>query len=155
MKNEKVLKLIDEMSEVLSLLIELRKKGRFREALEKIDETLHNYFKCESKFIYSLSEDFLIDALKEEKGLSSEQLVSLAEILSEKGDILLEQNNLRESQKILKNALKIYYFLNEDQDFFSFKNMNKMVHDHLVHQLYRHIMNYDKLLLDLSLQYYS
>ncbi|HAF28827.1 MAG TPA: hypothetical protein DCG75_07240 [Bacteroidales bacterium] len=127
MENEKVLKLIDEVSEVLSLLIELRKKGRFREALEKIDETLQNYFRCDSKFLYSVSEDFLIDALKEDRGLSSEQLVSLADILSEKGNILLEQNNLRESQQVLKNTLKIYYFLNEDQDFFSFKNMNKMV----------------------------
>lgn len=127
MENEKVLKLIDEVSEVLSLLIELRRKGRFREALEKIDETLQNYFRCDSKFLYSVSEDFLINALKEDKGLSSEQLVSLADILSEKGNILLEQNNLRESQKVLKNTLKIYYFLNEDQDFFSFKNMNKMV----------------------------
>ncbi len=127
MENEKILKLIDEVSEVLSLLIELRKKGRFREALEKIDETLLNYFECDSDFMYSISEDFLVDALKTEKGLSLEQIVSLAEILNEKGDILLEQNNLRESREILKNTLKIYYFLNEDQDFFSFKNMNKMV----------------------------
>jgi len=126
-ENEKVLKLINEVSEVLSLLIELRKKGRFREALEKIDETLLKYFECDSDFIYSISEDFLVDALKTKKGLSSEQIVSLAEILNEKGDILLEQNNLRESREILKNTLKIYYFLNEDQDFFSFKNMNKMV----------------------------
>lgn len=127
MENEKILKLIDEVSEVLSLLIELRKKGRFREALEKIDETLLNYFECDSDFMYSVSEDFLVDALKTEKGLTSEQIVSLAEVLNEKGDILLEQNNLRESREILKNTLKIYYFLNEDQDFFSFKNMNKMV----------------------------
>jgi hypothetical protein len=126
-KNEQVLKLIDDISEVLSLLIVLRKKGRFREALEKIDETLLNYFKLDEDFMYSVSEDFLVNALKEDRGLSSEQMVSLAEILSEKGDILLEQNNLRESQAVLKNTLKIYYFLNEDQDFFSFKNMNKMV----------------------------
>ena len=127
MENEKVLKLIDEVTKVLSLLIELRKKGRFREAIEMIDETLTNYFNCESEFIYTVSEDLLINALRQEKGLTSEELVSLAEILSEKGDILLEQNNLRESQRILKNSLKIYYFLNEDQDFFSFRNMNKMV----------------------------
>jgi hypothetical protein len=126
-ENEKVLKLIDEVSKVLSLLIELRKKGRFREALEKIDETLLNYFKFDKDCMYTISEDFLVDVLKEDSDLSSEQMVSLAEILNEKGDILLEQNNLRESQKVLKNTLKIYYFLNEDQDFFSFKNMNKMV----------------------------
>jgi len=126
-KNKKVLKLIEEASEALSLLIELKKKGRFREAIEKVDETLLTYFKYDSSYMYSISEDFFIDILKEDKGLSSEQLESLAEILNEKGDILLEQNNLRESQKVLKNSLKIYYFLNEDQDFFSFKNMNKMV----------------------------
>jgi len=126
-ENEKVLKLINDVSEVLSILIELKKNGRFREALEKIDEALLKYFNFNSDFFYSISEEFLINALKEEKGLSSKQLSTLAEILSEKGDILLEQNNLKDSQKVLKNTLKIYYFLNEDQDFFSFKNMNKML----------------------------
>jgi len=126
-ENEKVLKLIDDVSGVLVILMELKKKGRFREALEKIDETLLKYFHFKSDFIYSVSENFLVDALKEQKGLSHEQMATLAEILSEKGDILLEQNNLRDSKRILKNTLKIYYFLNEDQDFFSFKNLNKMV----------------------------
>ena len=127
MEKEKVLKLIDEVSGVLSILIELKKKGKFQEALAKIDETLLKYFDFDADFIYSISEDFLMDVLKEKKGLSLEQLASIAEILSEKGDILLEQNNLKDSQEVLKNTLKIYYFLNDDQDFFSFKNMNKMM----------------------------
>ncbi len=127
MEKKNVLKLIDEVSEILAILIELKRKGRFREALEKIDETLLKYFKFDSEFIYSLSEDFLINALKQEKGFDSEHLASLAELLSEKGDILFEQNNLKDSCKVFKNTLKIYYFLNEDQDFFSFKNMNKML----------------------------
>jgi hypothetical protein len=126
-EKDKVLKLIDEVSDVLSILIELKKKGRFREALERIDETLLKYFDFDVNYMYSLSEDFLVDALKQEKGLDSEQLVYLAEILSEKGDILLEQNDLKKSRDVLKNSLKIYYFLNDDQDFFSFKNMNKML----------------------------
>ncbi len=126
--NEKVLLLIDEISNVLALLIELKKKGQFSEALENVDKTLLNYFKCDHEFIYSVSEDFLINALKEEKGLSTEELSSLAELLHEQGDILFKQNNLKASSKILRNALKIYFFLNEDQDFFSFKNMNKMIH---------------------------
>lgn len=127
MENEKVLKLINDVSEVLSILIELKRNGRFREALEKIDETILKYFNFNAEFLYSVSEEFLINALKEEKGLSASELSTLAEILTEKGDVLLEQNNLKESQQVLKNTLKIYYFLNEDQDFFSFKNMNKML----------------------------
>jgi hypothetical protein len=126
-ENEKVLKLINDVSEVLSILIELKRNGRFREALEKIDETILKYFNFNAEFLYSVSEEFLINALKEEKGLSASELSTLAEILTEKGDVLLEQNNLKESQQVLKNTLKIYYFLNEDQDFFSFKNMNKML----------------------------
>jgi len=126
-ENKQILKVIEDVSEVLSLMIELKNSGRFREALEKIDDTLLKYFDCEKDFLYSVSEDFLINALKQKKGLNSKQLASIAELLSEKGDILLEQNNLRESRKVLRNTLKIYYFLNEDQDFFSFKNMNKMV----------------------------
>jgi hypothetical protein len=126
-ENKEILKVIEDVSEVLSIMIELKKSGRFREALEKIDDTFLKYFDCEKDFLYSVSEDFLMNALKQKKGLNSEQLASFAELLSEKGDILLEQNNLKESRKVLKNTLKIYYFLNEDQDFFSFKNMNKMV----------------------------
>ena len=124
---EKIIKLIDEISQVLAMLIELKKKGKFKEAIDNIDKTLLTYFDCDSEFVYSVSEDFFINALKEEKGLASEELITLAELLHEKGDILFRQNNLRASKKVLKNTLKIYYFLNEDQDFFSFKNMNKMV----------------------------
>jgi len=125
--NEKVLLLIDEISNVLALLIELKKKGQFSEALENVNKTLLKYFNCDHEFIYSVSEDFLINALKQEKGLSTEELSSLAELLHEQGDILFKQNDLKASSKILRNALKIYFFLNEDQDFFSFKNMNKMI----------------------------
>ncbi|HKL07578.1 MAG TPA: hypothetical protein VJ896_02315 [Bacteroidales bacterium] len=127
MDNNEVLKLIDEVSEVLSFLIELKRKGRFREALEKIDKTLLEYFHLDSDFVFSVSEDFFMDALKQKKKLTSGQLSTLAELLSEHGDILLEQNDLRQSQKVFKNTLKIYYFLNDKQDFFSFGNMNKMV----------------------------
>ena len=78
MENEKVLKLIDDVSGVLVILMELKRKGRFREALEKIDETLLKYFHFKSDFIYSVSENFLVDALKEQKGLSHEQMATLA-----------------------------------------------------------------------------
>jgi tetratricopeptide (TPR) repeat protein len=125
--NEKILLLIDEISNLLALLIELKKKGQFKDALENVDHTLLKYFNCDHQFIYSVSEDFLIDALREEKGLSVEELSSLADVLHEKGDILFKQNNLKDSNKILRNALRIYFFLNDNQDFFSFKNMNKMV----------------------------
>ncbi|MDA3781527.1 MAG: hypothetical protein PF487_15065 [Bacteroidales bacterium] len=126
MKND-ILNKIDEVSELLSIFIELKEKGKFQDAIKKIDDTLLKYFNIESSSFNTISEDLLIDFLKKNKGLTSEQLSSLVEILHEKGNILLKQNNLKVSKSVLKNTLKLYYFLNEEQDFFSFKNMNKIV----------------------------
>ena len=127
MEKEKILHLGNDISTILSTLMELKQKGSFCEALNKIDATLISYFNLDKEFTYTLSEKILIHALKEEKRLNSEQLTYLAEILSEKGDILLAQNKLKKSLQIFKNTLNIYYYINEDLDSFSFKNMNKMI----------------------------
>jgi hypothetical protein len=49
--NEKILLLIDEISNLLALLIELKKKGQFKDALENVDHTLLKYFNCDHHFI--------------------------------------------------------------------------------------------------------
>ena len=56
MENKQILKVIEDVSDVLSIMIELKNSGRFREALEKIDDTLLKYFDCEKDFLYSVSE---------------------------------------------------------------------------------------------------
>jgi len=128
MKDEKdILRRIDEVSELLSLFIELEEKGKFQDALKKIDATLIKYFDIDSNSIITISEDLLIDFLQKDKGLSASQMSSLVDVLHETGNILMKQNNLKVSKSVLKNTLKLYYFLNEEQDFFSFKNMNKIV----------------------------
>ncbi len=122
-----VMKKIDEVSELLSLFIELEKRGKFQDALKKIDATLIKYFDIDSNSFMTISEDLLIDFLQKDKGLSAKQLASLVDVLHEKGNILMKQNDLKVSKRVLKNTLKLYYFLNDEQDFFSFKNMNKIV----------------------------
>lgn len=126
-ERSELINLIENLSDILSVLVELKKKGKFQEALNRVDQTLVDYFKFDSSFLLSLSEELLVDILIENKGLDRAQLSTLAELLNEQGEILLEQNKLNESKKVLKNTLTIYYFLNEDQDFFSFRTMNKMV----------------------------
>lgn len=126
-ERSELINLIENLSDILSVLVELKKKGKFQEALNRVDQTLIDYFKFDSSFLLSLSEELLVDVLIENKGLDRTQLSTLADLLNEQGEILLEQNNLNVSKKVLKNTLTIYYFLNEDQDFFSFRTMNKMV----------------------------
>lgn len=125
--NKKVIEIIENLSDIISILLELKRQGRFETALKKLDEVFIQYFDFDSKYICSVSEDLLIDVLQNEKEMGLEELRTIAELLNEFGDILLEQNNLKKCRDVLKNSLKIYYFLNEEQDFFSFKSMNKML----------------------------
>lgn len=124
---EDLLELINELSEVLALLLELKRQGKYRDAVKLIDSKVLEHFATDSEYLSSVSEDLLVDVLKKEKGLSLSELSTLAELLAEKGDIQFTQQDFRSSKKALKNALTIYYFLNDDQDFFSFQNMNKML----------------------------
>ena len=122
-----LLDIIEELSDVLAVLLELKRKGKYEEAVKFIDDQVGAYFHTDSECLSSISEELLINVLKEEKGLSLNELSQLAHLLAEKGDIQYTQQDFRNSKKALKNALTIYYFLNDDQDFFSFENMNKML----------------------------
>ncbi|MGM0550538.1 MAG: hypothetical protein ACQESW_05620 [Bacteroidota bacterium] len=124
---EHLLDLINELSDVLAMLLELKRKGKFHDAVELIDSKVLEHFATDSQYLSTVSEDLLIDVLKNEKGLGLSELSQLAHLLAEKGDILYTQQDLKNSRDTLKNALTIYYFLNDDQDFFSFQNMNKML----------------------------
>jgi hypothetical protein len=121
------LKLIDKISEVLSYLLELKKHGQFQSGVELIDETLESYFDFDTSSKNVVSEQFLNDVISDSKKLKPQVINSLGDLLNEKGDLLYSQNKLKESKEILKNALTIYFFLNDNQDFFSFERMNKMV----------------------------
>jgi hypothetical protein len=124
---EDLLELINELSDVLAMLLELKRQGKYQDAVKLIDSKVLEHFATDKEYLSSVSEDLLVDALKNEKGLSLSELSKLAELLVEKGDIQYTQQDFRNSKKALKNALTIYYFLNDDQDFFSFQNMNKML----------------------------
>jgi len=116
-----------ELSELLAALLTMKKSGKFQQAINMIDETLVKHFDFDSQNINSVSEDFLIRVYQDKQDVSPAVNDSLARLLSEKGDLLLAQNRFKESRDILNNALTIYFLLNDQQDFFSFERMNKMV----------------------------
>jgi len=124
---EHLLNLINELSDVLALLLELKRQGKYHDAVKLIDSKVLEHFATDSHYLASVSEDLLIEVLEKEKGLGLSELSQLAHLLVEKGDIQYTQQDLKNSKKTLKNALTIYYFLNDDQNFFSFQNMNKML----------------------------
>jgi len=124
---ERALNIISEISDLLASLLALKKSGKFQQAINMIDDTLLRHFDFDSASINFVSEDFLNEVYEENNRISTDITDSLASLLQEKGDLLYSQNRFEESRNILNNALTIYFLLNDQQDFFSFERMNKMV----------------------------
>jgi len=126
-KSKHSMDLIQELSELLAALLTMKKSGKFQQAINLIDETLVKHFDFVSQDTNFVSEDFLDRVFQEKQDVSPAVNDSLARLLTEKGDLLYAQNRFVESRDILKNALTLYFLLNDQQDFFSFERMNKMV----------------------------
>ncbi|MFP4604053.1 MAG: hypothetical protein ACLFNJ_01595 [Bacteroidales bacterium] len=124
---DNTLKLIEKLSDALSYLLELKKRGQYQKGIELIDDTLANYLEFDSSETNILSEKFIEEVSNNSGKLTHEIVNSIGDLLNEKGELLYNQNRLKESKEILKNALTIYFFLNDQQDIFSFERMNKMV----------------------------
>src|SRR6056297_775402 len=127
MSREKKIETIKKVSSVLAYLLELKKKGQYQHGIDLIDDTLSSYFNFEEGDIQKVSEEFLQQVLEKTHSITPDVINSLGDLMREKGSFLYAQNRLKESKEILRNALTIYFYLNEQQDFFSFERMNKMV----------------------------
>ena len=119
--------IIHEIAELLATLLALKEAGKFQQAINLIDETLVRHFDFDTENINYVSEEFLDNLYQQSHQRSPSTTDSLASLLSEKGELLYSQNRYLESRSILNNALTIYFLLNDQQDFFSFERMNKMV----------------------------
>jgi tetratricopeptide (TPR) repeat protein len=125
-EQDNTLNLIDRLSELLAYLLELKNQGKFQQAIELIDDTFWEYFNFDSSNINQISEEFIRDFMENSQKSSPEIISRLGDLFNEKGDLLFNQNRFKESKDILSNALTIYFYLNNNQDFFSFERMNKM-----------------------------
>ncbi len=127
MEKNKKINIIEKVSSVLAYLLELKKKGQYQSGIELIDDTLSDFFAFKGQETNKVSEEFLKQVCEDSQNITPELINSMGDLLKEKGSFLYAQNRLKESKEILKNALTIYFYLNENQDFFSFERMNKMV----------------------------
>jgi len=117
---------IEKLSNLLAYLVELKKQGKFQWAIELIDSTFLEYLSLDCTNSIQLSEDFITDFFENYKDSTPDMLSRFAELFNEKGNLLYTQNRFKESKDTLSNALTIYFFLNDNQDIFSFARMNKM-----------------------------
>lgn len=124
-KDNKV-EVIEKLSSLLAYLIELKKQGKFQQAIELIDNTFLEHFNFDCNNSIQISGEFINEFYENSHKLAPDILSRLGDLFNEKGNLLYIQNRFKESKDTLSNALTIYFFLNDNQDFFSFERLNKM-----------------------------
>lgn len=114
-------------SELINSLYHMKHAGKYQAAIDAIDDTLANHFHCGPPDSSTFSEDLPSQVYQEQNQVSMAGNELLARLLTEKGDLLFAQNRYKESRHVLNDALAVYFFLNNQEDSFSFQRMNRMV----------------------------
>jgi len=82
-----ILKMIEQIFQLLAHITGLKKGGQYEEALEMTNEALAKYFDIEPEIFAQLSEEELHDKLLNDNTLNMEQWRAIAHLLSEKADL--------------------------------------------------------------------
>ncbi len=118
---------VGSFSKLINSLYQMRLAGKYQAAIEAIDDALSSHFHVDPPDSSPFPEDFLSQVYQEQNEISMDGNELLGRLLTEKGDLLYCQNRYKESRQVLKDALNVFFYLNDRQDSFSFQRMNRMV----------------------------
>lgn len=115
-------KQIDQLGQVLgkilSDLLGLKNQGQINEGIELTNQALKKQLDLDIEELISISTDNLINILKTEKNISTENMDKLAELLLLIADHNQDKNEKREM--IYEKCLTIYEYLEKTETTFSF-----------------------------------
>jgi tetratricopeptide (TPR) repeat protein len=107
-RNDYILRMIDEMTQMIAKVFDLKKERKFTEALWEIDEVLSKQFGLNSRFLNSLPIEEITDICTFGNTVESDKLQSIAYLLYEEGKIYSEQGQIDEGLTRLMKALHLF-----------------------------------------------
>ncbi len=106
-----ILKMIEQIFQLLAHIMGLKKGGQYEEALEMTNDALAKYFDIEPAFFAELSEEELHNKLLSDNSLNMEQWRAIAYLLSEKADLEILIGDADKGYAIRSKALFILLHL--------------------------------------------
>lgn len=107
-RKDYLLRLVEEMTQVISKVFGLKQQKKHTEALWEIDEMLSRRFRLNSKLLHSLSAADIVQLFRSGGIVEADKLQSAARLLEEEADIYLDMNRLDEGNTLLLKALHLY-----------------------------------------------
>ena len=121
-----ILRMIEMLGELIAGILGLIKKGKLQEASEKIEHAYHDFLKEDAAFFRTIPADELTKTLLKEHDYTAGHLEILAELFCAEGELQAANNNIKSAREYFHKALKLYEYIIEDANAFSFKQQGRI-----------------------------
>lgn len=126
-RQDYILRLIEEAGVALAKLLGLRKERKIEESQDLIDRCYSGYFNFDTAFLNGVNSKDLLNWLLNEKELQEPQLKVLSDLLVEEAEVFLLIHDTEKAEDRLIKALLILEYLNQaNTNVFSFERVRKM-----------------------------
>lgn len=133
-RQDYLLKLIEEAGYVIARLIGMRTEGRYEEVLKELDQLYQSFGQTGSAMLRQTEEADLLPLLVDEGGLGDEQLTVIAQLLAEEGATWRALGEWEQANNALRKALAILVHLDEAHpELYDFDRKSRIgeIRDHL------------------------
>lgn len=107
-RKDYLLRIVEEMTQMISKVFGLKQERKFNEALWEIDEMLSRQFRLNSKLLKSLSAEDIVQLFRNGEIVEADKLQSVARLLEEEADIYLDMDRLEDGNTLLVKVLHLY-----------------------------------------------
>ncbi len=127
-RQDYILRLIEEAGAVIAKLLNLRKAKKFDQAQELIERCYSGFFQLETASLNQKNGQELLNWLLENRNLQEPQLKVLADLLVEEGEIFQLIRDTEKAHDRFKKAFLILEYLNQaNPQIYSFERARKIV----------------------------
>lgn len=109
-RNDYILRMIDEMTQMVAKVLALKQDRKHIEALWEIDEQLSKQFRLNSRLVDSLTVKDIMDMHSLQGIVEAEQLQGIALLLHEEGKVKLEMGDREQGLKSLLKGLHLFLY---------------------------------------------
>ncbi|MGF7048344.1 tetratricopeptide (TPR) repeat protein [Paenibacillus sp. DS2015] len=112
-RKDYILRIVEDMTQMVAKVFALRQERKFTEALWEIDELMGKDFRFNSRLLNSLSKEDLIDMFRFRDTLESDKMQGVALLLEEEGKIYTDMGESDEGMTRFMKSLHLFLYADD------------------------------------------
>jgi hypothetical protein len=121
-----ILRIIEQLAKFLADLLKLIKKGEYREASDRLENSYYEFLREDAAFFRNIPPDQLTQKLMKVHNYTNGHLEILAELFNAEAELELAQNNNPGSLEYSRKALLLFEFVDAEGRTYSTERLSKI-----------------------------